>query len=114
MRLLRKYTRKNKIVQLLRTIPGFGFITAVTFYCEIMDIQRFKTLEDLCCYIGLVPSSSDSGEKKRGAEMSSLGNRHLRYVLIEAAWVAVRHDPDLLHCFSQLCRLGLYLGWGKL
>lgn len=103
-RLLRAYTRTNEIIQLLRTLPGFGFVTAVTFYTEIMDMGRFKTLADLCCYIGLVPSSNDSGDKERRAGMSSLGNRHLRYVLIEAAWTAVRHDPDLLHSFSLFCR----------
>ena len=103
-RLLRRYTRNNKTVLLLRTIPGFGFVTAVTFFSEIMDIDRFKTLPDLCCYIGLVPSSNDSGDKQRGGEMSSLGNRHLRYVLVEAAWVAIRHDPDLLSSFSQFSR----------
>ena len=103
-RLLRKYTRDNQTVRLLRTVPGLGFVTAVTLYTEIMDMNRFANLDKLCCYIGLVPSCSDSGEKQRNGEMSSLGNRHLRYILIEAAWVAVRKDPDLLHTFSQLIR----------
>jgi len=104
VRLLRRYTRNNATVRLLRSIPGFGFVAAVTFYTEIMDMKRFRTLERLCCHVGLVPGSNDSGEKKRGGEMSSLGNRHLRYILVEAAWVAIRHDPELLHSFSQYCR----------
>jgi len=102
--LLRRYTCGNDTVRLLRTLPGFGFITAVTFYAELMDMRRFNNLETLCSYIGLVPGANDSGEKQRGTELSSLGNRHLRYMLIEAAWTAVRKDADLLHFFSHQCR----------
>ncbi len=104
IRRLRHYTRDNPTVKVLRTVPGFGFITAVTFYAELMDMGRFSDLEDLCCYIGLVPGSNDSGDRQRGAELSSLGNQHLRYMLIEASWVAVRTDDDLLHFFSRQCK----------
>ena len=69
-----------------------------------MDIRRFRDLEDLCCYIGLVPSSNDSGDKQHGGELSALGNRYLRYMVIEAAWTAVRTNDELLHYFSQQCR----------
>lgn len=100
-KLLRTYTTNNKTIQLLRTVPGVGFVTAVTLYTELMDMKRFATLDDLCCYVGLVPSCSDSGEKKRSGEISSLGNRHLRYILVEAAWSAVRKDPDLLNSFAR-------------
>jgi len=103
-RLLRRYTRGNETLALLRTVPGLGFVTAITVYAELMSMKRFRNLNDLCCYIGLVPGSSDSGDKQRNRELSSLGNRHLRYVLIEAAWVAVRKDPDLLDAFSRSTR----------
>jgi transposase len=31
-------------------------------------------------------------------------NAHLRWILIEAAWVAVRKDPALMMAFAQYCK----------
>lgn len=101
---LREYVREDPIVTLLRTIPGIGFVTAVTLRTEIMDMNRFPNLNSLCCFVGLVPASNDSGEKHRGGDISSLGNRYLRHVLIEVSWLAVTRDPELLSAFSRDCR----------
>lgn len=101
---LRHYAAPIKEVQLLRTVPGVGFLTAVTLYTELIDMLRFNSLDDLASYVGLVPGSRDSGDKHRDAGMTSIGNRHLRHVLIEAAWTAVRVDPELLRLFSGYCR----------
>jgi hypothetical protein len=47
---------------------------------------------------------SNSGEKEPTGEMSRRGNRKLNYILIEAAWIAVRKDPAMLMAFQQLCK----------
>jgi transposase len=103
-RLLRFYTAGNATIALLRTIPGIGFVAAITLCTEIMDMNRFPTLDHLCSYVGLVPSCNSSGEKVRDGDITSIGNRHLRYILIEAAWIAVRKDPELLQAFCRDCR----------
>ena len=51
-----------KPVLLLRSIPGIGFISALTLYAEICDIKRFSNPEKLAHYAGLVPSVHQSGE----------------------------------------------------
>ena len=43
-------------------------------------------------YIGLIPSESSSGEKRYQGKITKAGNRHLRKLLIEAAW-SYRHRP---------------------
>ena len=43
----------NKAIQLLMKIPGIGFITAVTIYSELIDINRFPKLDNLASYVGL-------------------------------------------------------------
>ncbi len=103
-KLLRHYAAPITEVQLLRTAPGIGFLTAVTLYTELMDMSRFRSLDNLAAYVGLVPGSRDSGDKHRDVGMTSIGNRHLRHVLIEAAWTAVRVDPELLCLFGGYCR----------
>jgi transposase len=101
---LRHYAAPIKEVQLLRTVPGIGFLSAVTLYTELIDMSRFNSLDTLSAYVGLVPGSRDSGDKHRDAGITSIGNRHLRYVLIEAAWTAVRIDAEMLRLFSGYCR----------
>lgn len=53
------------IIEKLKTVPGIGFISAIIIYTELADITRFQKLDQLCSYIGLVPSTRSSGEKER-------------------------------------------------
>ena len=86
----------------LRSVPGIGFKTAMILYTEIMDIRRFKSLDHLKSYAGLVPSTHSSGERDSIRGLTKRRNSHLRYVLIEAAWVAIRKDTVLLHTYNKL------------
>ena len=103
---LEKYSKEDKkaqkIVPLLMTIPGIGFITAMSFYTEIMDINRFKTLDELCSFVGLVPSTRSSGSREVVSGITNRQNVYLRNPIIEAAWIASRIDPALALKYAQL------------
>lgn len=92
----------KKIVKLLQTVPGIGFITAVTLYAEIMDINRFRRFEQLSCYIGFSPATNSSGEKEKVVGLSNQQNKYLRSMLIESAWTAIRKDPALTNVYGKL------------
>jgi transposase len=105
--LLRRYIKENGqsgLLHQLISIPGFAFITAITFYTEIMDIRRFPGIDHICSYVGLVPSVHSSGEKESEAGLSPRKNRYLRHLIVESAWVAIRKDPALLLCFHEYCQ----------
>ena len=107
VKLVRKYYREygfGEEVKNLRSVPGVGFVTAMTLYGELMDMSRFRSMDNLASYSGLVPSVSGSGERESTLGLSFRRNRYLRYLLIEAAWVAIREDPALGYVFSQLIR----------
>jgi transposase len=57
---MRIMTKEQKpfsiIIPLLLSIPGIGFITAMTLATEIIDMSRFKTLEKLAANVGFIPS----------------------------------------------------------
>ena len=91
----------EKIKQLM-SIPGISFITAITFYTEIMDMRRFKGLAELCGFVGLVPSTYSSGDKQRVIGLSNRQSKYLRNLLFESSWVAVRNDPALMMKFCEL------------
>jgi transposase len=89
---------------LLISIPGIGFLTAMTFLVQIGDIRRFKSLDDLCDYIGLVPMMKGSGPKLYIGKMINRGRKELKIMIIEAAWDAVRMDPALMAKFNELTK----------
>ncbi len=95
---------KIKPVELLMTIPGVGFISALTLYAEICDIKRFSSAEKLAHYVGLVPRVMQSGEHTcMGRE--SKGDKWLKWILIEASWSHVRFCPDgrLAGVYADAC-----------
>jgi transposase len=104
-RMLRNYCSENEITKIivpLYSVPGVGFVTAVTYYSELMDINRFPTLDHLASYVGLGPSTSSSGEKIVEHGLTKRRNSYLKYLIIEAAWIAIGKDPVLLHKFNKL------------
>lgn len=95
------YTFKLK---LLRSIPGVGPIMSVTLLSELEELARFKSLDKLCSYVGLVPKTNSSGGKEYVGHITTRSNKPLRGCIIEAAWVASRNDPVLACSYNQLCK----------
>lgn len=91
-------------IKLLYSIPGVGLITALTFLTEVGDTSRFKRLDQLCNYIGLVPSLHGSGDTQHVGNLTPRKNTYIMAVLIESAWTAVGKDPALMQAYHKLCR----------
>jgi len=89
---------------LLQIIPGVGIMTAMTFLVQIGDIRRFKRLDNLCNYVGLVPRMYASGDKIRTGKMVKRGRKELKIMLIEASWDAIRLDPAMMAKFNELAK----------
>jgi transposase len=94
-----------KPVELLMTIPGIGFLSAVTLYAEICDIKRFSSAEKLAHYAGLVPTVRQSGEHSFSGK-ETRGDAWMKSILIEVAWAHVRYCPDghLAEVFKNACK----------
>jgi transposase len=93
----------SESVRLLKSIPGIGTLNAMILLTEIGDISRFQGLDRLASYMGITPDSRSSGDKESPGDLTRRGNRHLRYLLIESSWTAVRKDPALSAAFNQMC-----------
>lgn len=76
----------------LRCFRGINTITATAIVAELHDFRRFRSARQLMAYLGLVPSERSSGETRRRGALTKAGNRHVRRLLIEAAW-HYRHRP---------------------
>jgi transposase len=107
LRQLREESKAENIVQVISSlcsVPGIAFITAMSLYTEIINIRRFKKFDELCSFVGIVPSVYSSGETEYTRGISFRHNKFLRPILIEAAWTAVKKDPALTLRFSELIK----------
>lgn len=104
LREIRTVSQENVTNRYLRTVCGVGTVTSFALYTEIIDMKRFSNLDHLASYIGLVPSLSKSSDKSIERGITHRHCRYLRYMLIEAAWIAVRKDPVLAMSYTALTK----------
>jgi len=90
-------------VQLLMSQPGVGAVTALAFVLTIGDVRRFQRGKHVASYVGLIPREYSSGGKQRMGGISKQGNRLLRFLLVEAANIAVRCDPVFRKEYLHRC-----------
>ena len=76
----------------LRTVPGVGPITAMTFRVELPEPERFDDGGQVARMVGLAPQVLQSGQTRREGRLLKSGNARLRTVLVEAAWRWVAGD----------------------
>lgn len=94
----------DSVISSLCSVPGVAFITAMSLFTEIIDIKRFNNFEQLCSFVGLVPSVYASGDTEYTRGISFRHNKFLRPLIIEAAWTAVKKDPALTLRFNELIK----------
>ncbi len=91
--------RYKKNADLLKSVPGIGLLTAMLLLTELECIKRFNNIDNLCGYIGLIPSTKSSGEKEKSGDITPRGHAVLRSAMIESTWVAIRNDPTLMKAY---------------
>jgi transposase len=94
--------RHRAAVGYLRSVPGVGVITAMTFLTELPHPERFRTPEAIGAITGLAPRVSRSGATVKGGPILKTGNPRLRRVLVQASWQWVRRDPAAKALFKHL------------
>jgi transposase len=97
-KLSRTETYQEQVI-LLKSIPGIGLLTSMIILTELETINRFRNIDKMCGYIGLVPSTKSSGEKERTGDITPRGHNVLRSALIESSWTAIRNDPSLMKSY---------------
>lgn len=101
---LSKSDRYGKNCELLTSIPGISTLVAMNLLVQLGDIHRFGNFPELCNYVGIAPTMYCSGEKSVTGKLSNRGRKSIKIMLVEASWVAVRKDPALMLCFSELAK----------
>lgn len=77
---------------------------AITILTELGDINRFRTVDHLNSYIGMIPNVYASGDIEKVGHITNRGNNLLKCQLVECAWVAIRRDPALMLQYQELLK----------
>jgi transposase len=85
----------------LLSVPGIGSITAIGLLAEIGDFNRFDNPREFCSFIGLIPWENSSGDSMHTNGVQPRCNKHLRPLIVEASWTAIRKDPILLKYYRR-------------
>ena len=81
-------------VELLCTIPGVKYDSAITIISEIgIDMSQFCSSKRLCCWAGLTPGSNESADKKKSVRITRAGV-YLKPALVQCAHAAVKSDKS--------------------
>ena len=94
---------RDEKARLLMTQPGVGPITAMTFVLTMGDVNRFQRGKQVASYLGLIPREYSSGGRQRLGSISKQGNWFMRMLLVEAAQIAVRYDPQMRNEYLHRC-----------
>lgn len=90
--------RLHPVVEARQALRGVQFTVAVTTVAELGDLTRFDNPRQLMDYLGLTPSQSSSGPRRRQGAMTKAGNTQARRALVEGAW-AYRYPAKVSrHC----------------
>lgn len=90
--------------KLLKTIPGVGWFSALLLAAEIDGVNRFADEEHLQSYAGLVPSTRQSGNVSHSGHISKQGNSLMRWILVQDAWIAIKHSKKFRKTFVKVSR----------
>jgi transposase len=92
--LVRQSTRPDieQVRQLLR-LRGIGLNCAWLYVMEFFSWRAFRNRREVGALAGLTPMPRKSGEEDRELGISKIGNRHIRAMAIEIAWIWLRYQP---------------------
>jgi len=100
-----KTLRENEVirerVERLRSIAGVGEVMALTWVLEIGDPERFSSSRQAISYCGLCSAQRESAGKEHRGPISKQRNKHLQSILIEAAHLAPRWNPQLAAVYEK-------------
>src|SRR5947209_3364204 len=81
--------RHDKGCERLMTVPGIGPIISSAMVAAIGTGDVFSKGRDFGAWLGLVPKQISTGDRTILGKISRRGNRYLRVLFVQAAWVVL-------------------------
>jgi transposase len=97
-----KTADSEQLVQLYRSVPGFGRLIAVSLARELGDMRQFESEKRLFSFTGLTPSEFTTDDARHLGHITRQGSARLRHLLVQAAWVAIKKDGSLQTKYNRI------------
>jgi transposase len=81
--------RQDQACSRLMTVPGIGPIISSAMVAAIGTGDVFSKGRDFGAWLGLVPKQISTGDRTILGKISRCGNRYLRVLFVQAAWVVL-------------------------
>jgi transposase len=95
--------RYQNAFDIVRSIPGMGWFSAIRLVLELGDdLSHFTSGKKIASFAGLTCSEYSSGDTEWKGHITGMGSGFIRSMLVENAWVAIRRDPALLSKFTRI------------
>ena len=93
-----------KETQLLMSIPGVSYYSALMIYAELGEIDRFDRDKEAVSYVGLNPVIRESSDSRFEGGISKRGSGRVRWILVQCAQTAVHtcNDEYLSRFYDRL------------
>jgi transposase len=91
-----------KQIENLTSICGIGDKSAMGVKAIIGDINDFESPDKLAAYVGLCPRVNNSNETVCHGRITKRGNKLVRKLLVQCAWVSIRYNPTLKEFYKLL------------
>jgi transposase len=88
---MRELVQDTRAMDLLRSLPGVGWILSAVMGLEIGSMKRFASAERYASYSGTTPRVHASGDKIRYGRFRSDVNHYLKWAYVEAAHSVCLH-----------------------
>jgi transposase len=87
---------KESPVEMMRRLMGLKAIGVRSAWILVMELFSWRSIKngkELGALVGLTPVPYDSGKSQREQGISKAGNRHVRCLMVELAWIWLRWQP---------------------
>jgi transposase len=81
--------RRDGSCERLMSVPGIGPIISSAMVAAIGNGDAFAKGRDFAAWLGLVPKQISTGDRTILGKISKRGNRYLRVLFVQAAWVVL-------------------------
>ena len=100
---LAEQARYAEPARALMGVKGVGLLTAMVVLTEMGDLSRFANRKQIGAYLGLVPSSDETGERgERKGHITHQGPWRVRRVLCQCTWSRVRTNPAEKAAYARI------------
>jgi transposase len=88
--------------QYAMSLPGIGWIVGTYAVARLGDWRELRTSDQTASFLGLVQTEDSTGEAATRGSITKAGDPVMRSLLIEAAWTAIRFDPELAAFYQRV------------